>query len=159
MSKPSLVFMMLLMFIGGSPASTAGGIKVTVALVMFLLTWSLLNGSLSLNFMRRRIAGHFLIRSVSVAVMSFLLIVLTTVVIELVDDPPFLAALFESFSAMGTVGLSLNLTRTLSDLSKLMLTFIMFMGRIGLYALLYGVIFYSKKHRVVKNYPEAKLCL
>jgi len=92
-------------------------------------------------------------------VVSLFLIALTTVVIELVDDPPFLSVLFESFSAMGTVGLSLNLTASLSDLSKLMLIFTMFMGRIGLYALLYGVIFYNKKHHVIKNYPKAQLCL
>jgi len=159
MSKPSLVFMMLLMFIGGSPASTAGGIKVTAALIISILISSLLNGSMSLNFMRRRISTDLLVRSVSVAVVSLFLIALTTVVIELVDDPPFLSVLFESFSAMGTVGLSLNLTASLSDLSKLMLIFTMFMGRIGLYALLYGVIFYNKKHHVIKNYPKAQLCL
>ncbi len=159
LSKTSLVWLMLLMFIGGSPASTAGGIKVTSALVIAVLVRSLLSGSLSLNILRRRISTDLLLRSVSVALVSFLLIILTTMVIEIVDNPPFLTALFESFSAMGTVGLSLNLTSELSTMSKLMLMLTMLMGRIGLYALLYGVIFYSKKHHVVKNYPKANLCL
>jgi trk system potassium uptake protein TrkH len=159
MSKPSLVFMMILMFIGGAPASTAGGIKVTAALIIFLLTWSLVNGSLSLNFMRRRIPTDLILRSVSVAVISLLLVVVVTIALEFFDDPPFLHAIFESFSAMGTVGLSLGLTPTLSVLGKIMLIISMFMGRVGLYALLYGVIFYSKRHRIIRNYPKANLCL
>lgn len=159
LSKTSLVWLMALMFVGGAPASTAGGIKVTAALVLAVLVRSLFTGSLSLNVMRRRIATSLLLRSVSVALVSFTLIVLTTLVLEIVDDPPFLTALFEAFSAMGTVGLSLNLTSELSTMSKLMLMLTMLMGRVGLYALLYGVIFYSKKHHVVKSYPKADLCL
>lgn len=159
MSKPSLVFMMILMFIGGAPASTAGGIKVTAALIVFLLNCSLVNGSLSINLMRRRIPTDLILRSVSVVVISLFLVVLTTVVLEFVDDPPFLSAMFEAFSAMGTVGLSLGLTQTLSVFSKIVLIVTMFMGRIGLYALLYGVIFYSKRHKIIKNYPKANLCL
>ena len=59
---------------------------------------------------------------------------------------------------MGTVGLSLGLTGNLSELSKIILIILMFMGRIGLYVLLYGYIFGSRK-KISKNYPEAKLCL
>lgn len=159
MSKPSILTMITLMFIGGSPASTAGGIKVTVAAILILMLVGVIKGDLSLHVMKRQINAQMAIRALSVAVISMLLIFLAVILIELFDDPPFLAVLFEAVSAMGTVGLSLRLTASLSDYSKLTLIFIMFMGRVGLYTLLYGLIFYSKRHKVMKEYPKAELCL
>lgn len=159
MSKSSLLILMGLMFIGGAPASTAGGIKVSVAAILFLMLAGVIRGHLSFNLMKRRIGLSTAMRGLSMAVISFLLIILTVVLIEFFDNPPFLAVLFEAVSAMGTVGLSLGLTPFLSDASKIMLIIIMFMGRVGLYALLYGLIFYSKRHKVIKKYPKAELCL
>ncbi len=159
MSKPSLVVLMSLMFVGGSPASTAGGIKVTVALVLALMLWGTIRGDLSLQVMKKKISLKTAFRGLSLAVISALLIVFSLIALEVFDNPPFLSALFESVSAMGTVGLSLGLTGNLSVLSKLALILLMFMGRVGLYVLLYGLIFYAKRHNVIKKYPKADICL
>lgn len=159
MSKPSLLVMMSLMFIGGSPASTAGGIKVTVALILLLMLWGTVRGDLSMQIMKRKISLKTAFRGLSLAVISSLLVVFGLIFLEFFDDPSFLSALFESFSAIGTVGLSLGLTTSLSTFSKLVLIFLMFMGRIGLYVLLYGFIFYAKRRNVIKKYPKAEICL
>ncbi len=159
MSKPSLTVLMGLMFIGGSPASTAGGIKVTVALVLFLMLWGTIRGDLSLQVMKKNIDLKTAFRGLSLAAISFLLIIVGLIALEIFDNPPFLNALFEAVSAMGTVGLSMGLTADLSILGKIVLIFLMFMGRVGLYVLLYGLIFYTKRHNVIKKYPKADICL
>lgn len=158
MTKPSLIVMMGLMFVGGSPASTAGGIKVISLFIIFLMIKGLITGDLNLQFKKRSIDFQVAAKAMSLAIICFVLVITASIVIEFFDNPAFLDVLFESFSAMGTVGLSLNLTASLSVISKLMLMILMFMGRIGVYALLYGYIFSSKK-RIIKNYPKAKICL
>ncbi|MCC6711256.1 MAG: hypothetical protein IT416_02795 [Candidatus Pacebacteria bacterium] len=159
MSKSSLIVMMSLMFIGGSPASTAGGIKVISAFILLLMMVGLTKGDLNLQFRKRSFDFEVVIRAMSTAIISLILIVSATVFMEFSDNPGFLDVLFESFSAMGTVGLSLGLTSKLSILSKFILVFLMFVGRVGLYVLLYGYIFSKRKKVVNKNYPKAKLCL
>lgn len=158
-SNHSLIVLMSLMFIGGSPASTAGGIKVTAALIIILLVVSVLRGNLRINLFRRHIPTNMLLRVVSLATLSLMLVVFATIAIEFFDNKSFMSVLFETVSAMGTVGLSLNLTSQLSTASKLVIIGLMFMGRVGLYVLMYGFIFHKKKRLIVKKYPEAEVCL
>ncbi len=159
MSKSSLIVMIWLMFIGGSPASTAGGIKVISAFILVLMIVGLIRGNLNIQFGKRSIDFQTVIRAMSTAIISLILVVVATTLLEFNDDPGFLDVLFETFSAMGTVGLSLGLTSNLSIFSKIILIFLMFTGRVGLYVLLYGYIFNKRKKIVNKQYPKAKICL
>lgn len=137
--QPATLFViMLLMFVGGSPGSCAGGIKTTSLGVMALAAWARIRGRSNVNAFERTVARQSLeytLVIVVVAVFGFLLGLL----LLLIADPPgaagnharFLALTFESISALATVGLSCGITADLPALSKLVLTGMMFAGRLG----------------------------
>jgi trk system potassium uptake protein len=158
-SKPSLAVLASLMFIGGSPASTAGGIKTVTAFIIFVFMVGILQGKTAPVIFKRQIDSQLLFRAIVIAFFSLTLIVGGTIFLEFFDNPPIFRALFEIVSALGTVGLSLNLTHQLSWMSKLMLIFLMFMGRIGLYVFLYGFFIKRNHTKITRNYPEANLCV
>jgi trk system potassium uptake protein TrkH len=144
LSSPSRVFTMFLMYVGASPASTGGGIKTTT---FFIILVMILRGAESredVRLLRRKLSPlsvsrgmMFALRAIAiVAVAAFLL----TISELLVRPSPvqykyFLAVLFETFSAFGTVGLSLGLTPYLTGLGKCIIILTMFAGRVGMSAL------------------------
>jgi trk system potassium uptake protein TrkH len=138
LSPASRFFTLLLMFTGGAPGSTAGGVKVTT---MFLVLLAILRGtdaSGSLNIRRRRIepetvaqAQLFMLRALALLFASILGLCLSELSAAAANRS-FLNAMFESFSAFGTVGLSAGLTPQLSGAGKLIIIFTMFAGRVGL---------------------------
>ncbi|MGN0983643.1 MAG: TrkH family potassium uptake protein [Gemmiger sp.] len=138
-SEPGLLLTILLMLIGGAPGSTAGGLKLTTAAAVFLSVWSALHKKRDVEAFGRRLEDNVLTR-VSVLVSVYLLLVLGgSCIISLTDSVPLMAALFESASAVATVGLSLGLTPSLSATSHLILIFLMYLGRVGGLTLLYAL--------------------
>jgi trk system potassium uptake protein TrkH len=137
--QPATLFViMLLMFVGGSPGSCAGGIKTTSLGVLALAAWSRLRGRSNVNAFGRTVSKQSLeytLVIVVVAVLGFLFGLL----LMLLADPPraegdharFLALTFETISALATVGLSCGITADLPAISKLVLTGMMFAGRLG----------------------------
>ncbi|MBD3160851.1 MAG: hypothetical protein GF346_01725 [Candidatus Eisenbacteria bacterium] len=132
--------MMLFMFIGASPGGTGGGIKTTTAAVLFSAIPALARGSSRIVLFRRTIPLETIYRSAAIAVVGSLLIIGGGGLLLATQDQPFVPLLFETFSAFGTVGLSLGATGGLDGLGKGILIIVMLLGRIGplMLALLLG---------------------
>lgn len=139
LSGPSLLLMMCLMLIGGCPGSTAGGFKTTSIAALFLSMGSTLRGKAGIQAFGRRLEDDALSRATLLIFVYFLLALSGGIVICIVDGVPMTAALFETCSAVGTVGVTLGITPGLSAPSHLILIFLMFLGRVGGLTMIYGL--------------------
>lgn len=131
LEDPTLLFTMLLMFIGGGSASTASGIKLTTFVVVILATISFLRSRREPEIFGRSIRLETVIRSLAITTISVLLVVFFLFLLTITEKIPFLPLAFEVVSAFGTVGLSMGITADLSDLGEILLSLVMFTGRIG----------------------------
>ncbi|WP_370539324.1 TrkH family potassium uptake protein [Algoriphagus sp. AK58] len=146
---PTTMVVFLLMWIGASPASTGGGIKTSTFAIATLNILSLAKGKSKIEVYRREIADISVRRAFATISLSLIVIGFGIVLISVFDEDKSLIQIgFETFSAFSTVGLSLGITSSLSDMSKLILTGIMFIGRVSMLSLLIAVF---KKARY-KNY-------
>ena len=123
-----------LMFIGGSPLSTAGGIKTTTFFIVFISMIAHLRGKRVVAF-NRAYSSNTILKGMTLMVLSFIAIILCVISLSAFErnnpDATMERIFFESFSAFGTVGLSANLTPLLSDGSKITICILMFLGRLG----------------------------
>lgn len=129
----------LLMFVGGAPGSTAGGLKVTTVALPALLAWSRLKGREDTNVWKRTVPEETIQRAVGLIVMGFALVTACILVLVISEGSgtadnsnDFLSYMFEAVSAFDTVGLSLDVTFGLSVVGKLTAILLMFLGRVGL---------------------------
>jgi len=130
LSKPTLLFLIFLMFIGGAPGSAAGGIKVVSLVLIFLSIISFFRKEEEIVIFGRSLP-KILFRNVFILVSIYLFFCLAILIILLyIEKWEFEKILFETFSAMGTVGLSTGITPYLSDLGKILITITMFVGRL-----------------------------
>lgn len=161
--QPSTLYMTMgLMFIGGSPASTAGGIKTTTFVILALTAATLFRGREETEMKRRTVPSRIVrealaisMLSVAVLAVAFAFLLLSEDLHKAVGTGAFSASeslLFEAVSALGTVGLSTGITPTLSQLGKLCLIACMFIGRVGPLAL--AVIVGSREVGQTTRYPE-----
>lgn len=127
------IIYILLMFIGGSPASTAGGLKTTTFAVMIFSTIGMVRGEHDIVIFNRKIDKEVILRALAITIVCISLVVIVTMAIAIVEHDrfEFLDILFESVSAFGTVGMTRGITPHLSDISKIILGFTMFIGRVG----------------------------
>jgi len=142
MTVPSLLFIVFLMWIGASPASTGGGIKTSTFALATLNIFAIARRKSRIEIFGRRFSAEstsraFAILSISLIVISFAIMAL--LILE-PKDTSLLAIVFECFSAYSTVGLSLNFTPTLSEASKYVIIVVMFVGRIGMLNLMIGLL-------------------
>lgn len=136
-AEPTLLLIMALMFVGGNPGSTAGGIKTTTAAVLLATTRAVLRGERAPHLAGRRIPPTTLMRALAVVTLALLAVVTGTLALMFTDSArrPLVLA-FEAVSAFTTSGLSVNLTPHLSPGGKLVLVVLMFLGRVGFLSLL-----------------------
>ena len=131
MSEAGIFVMICLMFIGGSTGSTAGGIKTTTFWILCVSIIATFRRKKNIEAFGRRMDEN-ITRTASCVFMTYLLLVtVSAVMISALEDLPLLTALFESVSAMATVGLTLGITPGLGMLSKMLLAFLMLCGRVG----------------------------
>ena len=130
--------MILWMLIGGSPGSTAGGMKTTTGAVLLLTAWAIFRRKDNVTCFGRRIGEDAIRNAVAILIMYFLLFFLGGMIISRAEGLPLIACLFETASALGTVGLSLGITGSLGGVSRLILVALMFMGRVGGLTLIYA---------------------
>ena len=121
----------ILMFIGGSPGSTAGGIKTVTLAVLIFAVVAAVKGANDVNISRRRITHNLVNRAVAVLMIGMIVVIVATLAIMAVDGFSFEDTLFECISAFATVGLSTGITPHLSAFSKLVLIGLMIFGRVG----------------------------
>ncbi|WP_305786188.1 TrkH family potassium uptake protein [Symbioplanes lichenis] len=144
-----------LMFIGGSSASTAGGIKITTFLLLAFVIWAELRGEPDVVIRKRRIAEETQRQAITVALLGVALVASGTLaLIALTDGVPFDRALFEVTSAFATVGLSTGITPNLPPSAQLVLVLLMYVGRVGTIAV--GTAIALNTRRRLYRYPEER---
>ncbi|MCI0764829.1 TrkH family potassium uptake protein [Bacillus sp. TL12] len=151
LTKPSLLLMMLLMFIGAGSASTGGGIKLTTFLIMLLGVLKFLQEKDDIVIFKKSIKDGLIVKSLAIVVISISFIFFAILILSITEQVPLLLSAFEVFSAFGTVGLSMGLTPKLTIIGKLTIIFMMFFGKMGPLTLAFS--FARKKQRKVK-YPN-----
>ena len=157
----SKLFGSLLMAVGASPASTGGGIKTTTVAVLFLLMRSVVRGEGEVNVDRRRLSGDTARRALAVASLYAIVLIAGTLVIAMIEDGRFTLAdiLYETSSAMGTVGVSAIGTPNLEPASRFMLIPMMFLGRVGPLTLAIAVARRQGRARSASRYPEETIMI
>lgn len=139
LSESNRAILILLMLVGGAPGSTAGGIKTTTAFALLASVWAMMRRSSDISCFGRRISEDTLHKATVLFMMYLLLIIFSTIFISALDDFSILDSCFETVSAIATVGLSIGITDQLSTLSKYILIFLMFFGRVGALTFVFAV--------------------
>ena len=153
LTGPSQAVACLLMMIGGSPGSTAGGIKTVTTAVLVLSAISALRGRTTVSAFGRTIVSRSIMNAVTMMIVGGTLSLTGACVISYVESAPFGACLFEAVSAFATVGLSMGLTPTLNAISRLILILLMYLGRVGVLTL--GVAVLMRHREPPKmQYPD-----
>lgn len=157
LTLPSYVLMMGLMFIGASSGSTGGGIKVTTFAVILLALWTVLRNKEEVNLLRRRIPWELVNKALSIGISGILFISVIFFFLTFTEKADMTKILFETISAFGTVGLSAGLTGDLSPLGRLLITVMMFIGRLGPLTMAFALMNQRKESKV--KYVEEKLLI
>lgn len=158
----SIFLIMILMFVGGTPGSTAGGIKTTTFGVLMLQSIAQLRGKKDVEFSRRRFSASNINRALLLIFLASIVMVVATLILTQTEKIPkgfgLEYILFEVLSAFGTVGLSLGLTPHLTVIGKLVIMLLMFIGRVGIFTSLYSL---SKRQTTVNKirYPEENVLI
>ncbi len=121
----------ILMFIGGGPAGTAGGLKITTFAVLFFILWTEIRGGAAVNIFGKRLSRSVHRQAITVVLLALTLIVIATMALMFLSDFGQERLLFEAVSAFGTVGLSTGITAGLPPAGQLILVALMFIGRLG----------------------------
>ena len=154
LTNPSAILCLLLMFIGGSPAGTAGGIKTVTIVVLIATAYTTIKNKNEVSLFNRDLTRQTVHKAVAVSGMSFCIMFVSTILLSLVTDAAALDILYETISATATVGLTRNLTGILNAWGKIIIIFTMYLGRVGPISLAF--MFKSRKETVniVKNPTE-----
>ena len=131
LTDASKLLTVILMFIGGSPGSTAGGVKTTTIIVMYLYLWSTIQRTYGANAFGRRLEDDAIKRAATIFIINLTLALAAAVYIMASQQLPMSDVLFETFSAIGTVGMTTGITRALNPMSRLAIIFLMYCGRVG----------------------------
>lgn len=140
MDESGTAIMIILMLIGGSPGSTAGGMKTVTVAVLFLSAITVFSRRNDVQCFKRRISDDVVRNAGAILFMYLVLFFTSGVIISRVEDLPLLTCLFETGSAVGTVGLTLGITSGLSPLSRVILMMLMFLGRVGGLTMIYAAL-------------------
>ena len=151
----SVVVSLLLMFIGGSPVGTAGGVKTVTIAVLFASALNTIRHRDEITLFNRRIERDALRKSIAVVSMSFLIAFVSTVLLSVFSDADLTDLLYETVSATATVGLSRDLTPTLNLWGKIVITATMYLGRVGPISLAFAFHFKSKNTNIITNPTES----
>jgi len=155
---PTIIVTMLLMFVGGSPGSTAGGIKTTTIGIVFLLVRSIIIGDDDVEFQHRRIAKESINRALAVIFIAFTIVITVMFALSITETGfEFYEIAFESVSAFATVGLSLGITSKLSFAGKIIISLAMFFGRLGPLTIVLAISNRNNRFKKLIRYPEGKI--
>lgn len=152
----SSLICVLLMFIGGSPSGTAGGVKTVTVGMIILSVVSIVKGKKDTEVFGRKIPESYVKKGMAVILLSLGILILALTALCVVENVNFMSMLYEVTSAIATVGLSKSLTPNLSSAGKIIIMIAMYIGRIGPITL---ALFFNTKHEKKKNrsLPEEKI--
>ena len=154
MQNTSILMICILMFIGAAPGGTGGGVKITTVALLFLSMRSIFKRQADIDCFKKRVPSEIVTKSIAILAISFSLVSFFMMVIMSTENAPFLEVFFEVISAFGTVGLSIGLTSKLSFSGKLLISILMFIGRIGSLSLVF--ILTTEKKSLGYKYPNGK---
>ncbi len=157
LSESAHLLTILLMFIGGSPGSTAGGIKTTTFVVMIMGALASSRHHSHINIFKRRLDEHIVREASAIATLYTFLILSSTLFISFIQEFELKDVLFEVVSAIGTVGLSTGITPALNEPSKMLIMLMMFAGRVG--GLTLALVLAEKRTSTQANRPIEKIMI
>ena len=152
LSTPSKLLMCFLMYVGGSSGSTAGGVKTTTLAVGLLYMAAGLRGVKKPAVFGRTVSGDTGKKALCVLMFNFLLAFAGTIVISAAQDLPAMDVIYETSSAMGTVGITTGVTRDLAVVSRLTIIFLMYCGRVG--STSFALALFEKRAEPPVTFPE-----
>lgn len=158
LTNASSVLSLLLMFIGGSPAGTAGGIKTVTAIVVAASAIATIKNRSDTNLFNRKITKDVVRKSIAVVFVSFIIVFVSTLLLSLVSNADFSKVIYETVSATATVGLSKGLTPTLNTFGKLIIILTMYLGRVGPISLAIAFNLKRENKNIIKN-PIEDICV
>lgn len=153
----SKLLTIMLMFIGGSPGSTAGGVKTTTIAIMLLYVRSTIKRTYGVNAFGRRLEDDTIKRASVVFSINLMLALSAALMIMAIQPLPMPDVLFETFSAIGTVGMTTGITRDLVPLSRILIIILMYCGRIG--SLSFALAFTQKKKVAHVQQPVERITI
>lgn len=156
LSETGKMVTIILMLIGGSSGSTAGGIKMTTVAVMLATGVSVFKNKSSTNIFGRSIPEEITRKAAAIFTMYIMLFLVASMVISRVENVPMITSMYEAGSAIATVGLTLGITPKLSLLSRGILIFLMFFGRVGGLTVIYAAF---RKRKEVARFPHEELAV
>ena len=159
MRNASILVMTILMFIGGAPGSTAGGVKVTVIGVLFFTILSTVRNNDDVNLMGKRLGKNAVFRAMMVFIFAIVILFTGTLLLCAFEDISIRESVFEVASALGTVGLTLGITPSLGLASKVVLICIMFMGRVGVFTIAVSISLKNNQTQPKIRYPEDRIMI
>lgn len=151
LTNATSIISLLLMFIGGSPVGTAGGIKTVTIVILLASAFSCIRNKEDTELFGRQITKRATSKAVAVTCMSFLIAFVSTVLLSAVTNASALDVMYETISATATVGLTRNLTASLNNIGKLIIIVTMYLGRVG--PISFAIAFNRKKENqtMVRN--------
>lgn len=143
-SMAGIIITMMLMFIGGTPGSTAGGVKTTTIGILWLQSWAALRGREDVEFAHRRFTRANIYRASMLVFVSTIVVVIAVILLSIFETIPKGQGLeyimFEALSAFGTAGMTMGLTSDLTIPGKVIIMALMFIGRVGLFTVMYTIL-------------------
>ncbi len=154
----TLLFIIILMFIGASPGSTGGGIKTTTFVAVVLSVIANFQGKHDASYRERTLPKEIIQKAVTIIMSAMLLIIIVTGFLTVTEKFDFMPLLFETVSAFGTVGLGLGITPDLTSAGKIAIIFTMYAGRVGPLTLAFALA-QKRKATVQIRYPEERILI
>ncbi len=151
LTNSSAIISLLLMFIGGSPVGTAGGVKTVTFAVLIITAYSMVRDRNEITVFNRAISQKAVKKAIAVVGTSFLIMFISTILLSVVTDADIIDILYETISATATVGLTRNLTASLNIWGKLIIIMTMYLGRIGPITLAIALNMKKDKQNIVKT--------
>ncbi len=155
--SPTYILMICFMFIGGSPGGTAGGIKTTTIAILAITFWANITNKEHIIFNNRKIRAITVARAITIFFASFIIMLAFTFMVDITQILPAEKIFFEVVSALGTVGLSMDLTPSLDIIGKILIMITMFIGRIGPITIF--MLLSKTKQQTISRCPEEKITL
>jgi trk system potassium uptake protein len=160
MTAASTLLTIILMFIGGSPGSTAGGIKTTTFGILFMTVVSVIKGREDTEYFKKRVNKDIVYKALAVIVIGLGIVFVVTMILSFTErgsSAPFEHYLYEATSAFGTVGLTLGLTQKLTVFGKILVALTMYAGRVGPLSIALALTIKKRDKKNSIRYPEDKI--
>lgn len=157
MRQVTQFFLIMLMFVGASPGSAGGGIKTTTFAILMAAVYAMLKGREDAVLFRHRLPKDLIIKALTVIFLALFMVLSVSMLLAFTEDVPFISILFDTVSAVATVGMSMGLTPSFSPFGKLVIAMTMFIGRIGPMTLAYALG--NRREQSLYRYPEGKIMI